>query len=278
MESDNLVEYKLYGEGYPILLLHGGHSSANETLFLRELDLTQFQVIIPSRPGYGKTPITEGRSPESAARSIEKLMTELGIRKYSVAGVSAGGLTALAMASLFADNVDKLILMSAVTKRWLMPADSLYKISAVMFRPGVEVVTWSLFRFMFRAFPKLMSKVFTAQLSVNPVRPLKSAQIEILQSLINVQRSRRGFINDIDQELNKDLLRTIVSPTLIIHSKFDLAVEFSHAIHARNCIENSRLILLENNWGHLVWLNDDFDVLAKQLMSFIRDDQIHPDM
>jgi pimeloyl-ACP methyl ester carboxylesterase len=61
------------GNGFPILFIHGGHSNCSETLSHTGFDLEKFQLITPSRPGYGNTPLKGNGSPKQAADWIAGL-------------------------------------------------------------------------------------------------------------------------------------------------------------------------------------------------------------
>lgn len=61
------IEYSSFGKGIPILFLHGGHSNCYEKLCHKGFDLTRFQLITPSRPGYGETPLNNKKTPKKAA-------------------------------------------------------------------------------------------------------------------------------------------------------------------------------------------------------------------
>lgn len=64
------VEYRCIGSGRCILIVHGGHSNSCEELFLKGLDPGKYRVIIPSRPGYGQTPLDGHKTPKAAADLI----------------------------------------------------------------------------------------------------------------------------------------------------------------------------------------------------------------
>jgi pimeloyl-ACP methyl ester carboxylesterase len=57
--------------------------------------LSKFQLITPSRPGYGKTPLNGHTTPKQAAELIAELLNCLSIKPAIVYGISAGGLTAI---------------------------------------------------------------------------------------------------------------------------------------------------------------------------------------
>lgn len=52
------IEYSQYGDGIPLLFVHGSHGSCRDVFYKNGLDAEQFNFITPSRPGYGDTPLT----------------------------------------------------------------------------------------------------------------------------------------------------------------------------------------------------------------------------
>ena len=149
-----IIEYTSVGEGKPIVFIHGGHSSCKEILAHKGFDTSKFQLLTPSRPGYGKTPLANNRTPRKAAKLIIELLKSLAIDKVIVYGISAGGLTALKLAEEYPDYVEKLILASAVTKKWLDPKDLIYKTAQIVFSPRIEGITWGMVRFFSKVFSK----------------------------------------------------------------------------------------------------------------------------
>src|SRR5690242_5559858 len=86
------IEYRVIGQGPAVLILNGGHTHCDspighEQFFLRE----GYQLIIPSRPGYGKTPISSGKSAEAFADALVSLLDKLGLEQVIVVGISGGG-------------------------------------------------------------------------------------------------------------------------------------------------------------------------------------------
>ena len=265
------IEYSITGKGSPVLFVHGGHSNCRETLFHEGFDLDQYQLITPSRPGYGDTPLINNRTPSQTANLFVSLLDELNIDQTIIYGISAGGLTAIALAAEYPDRVSKLILASAVTKKWLDENDKVYKAAQKIFNPTIERLTWGMVKIFFRISPKLMGKSFYKQFSKNPVHSPRKQDIQKLASTMKHFRSKEGFLNDIDQNIEKDNLQSVQCPTLIIHSKNDASVPFEHAMHAHNLIENSQLIPLENEWGHLFWIGEDSMHSIRQVMEFINE-------
>src|SRR5271166_6191181 len=86
------VEFAMAGTGPVILQLHGGASGYDQTLALSwDLHEAGFTVLSPSRPGYLRTPLTTGASPEQAADVLAGLLDVLSIDKVCVMGTSGGG-------------------------------------------------------------------------------------------------------------------------------------------------------------------------------------------
>lgn len=260
------IEYTMLGKGIPILVVVGGHTNCKETIFHKGLDTTKFCFITPSRPGYGLTPLTEqNKTPKGTADLFISLMEELKIQKVIVFGISAGGLTALEIASNHPDRVDNLILMSALTKKWFVETDKIYKGAKKIFAPNIERYTWFLYRVFFGLFPKGMTKTMFRQ--VSKYRPIEFTEGEFqeLKQMTLIMRSYKGFDNDLDQTIELEALMRIKCPTLILHSKNDNAVDISHAQNAKKSIENSKLVTFNNRWGHLLWLGADYDPVVREL-------------
>lgn len=260
------IEYTILGRGIPILVVVGGHTNCKETIFHKGLDPNKFCFITPSRPGYGLTPLTDqNKSPKGTSELFIALLDELKIQKVIVFGISAGGLTALEIASNFPDRVEKLILMSALTKKWFYETDKVYKGAKKIFAPKVERYTWFFYRLFFNLFPKVMTKIMFKELS--NYRPIEFTENEFqeLKQMTLILRSYKGFDNDLDQTIEQETLKKINCPTLILHSENDNAVDISHAAHAKNNIKNSKLVTFKNHWGHLLWLGTDYDLVLNEL-------------
>jgi pimeloyl-ACP methyl ester carboxylesterase len=135
------IEYRLERRGdVTVLILHGGHMSARcrfgEETFLR----AGYSVLIPSRPGYGRTAIAAGPSaPEFAVRLMG--LCRLLVGNLTVVGISLGARTALTMAAFYPELVQQAILMCPTSFRaWPDPRGR--RLAYAAFAPGVERATW----------------------------------------------------------------------------------------------------------------------------------------
>ena len=263
------LEYSTIGKGIPILFFHGGHSNCKETLSHKGFDTNKYRLITPSRPGYGKTPLYNNVTPRKTAGLIITLMDYLEIETVIVYGISAGGLAAIELASGYPDRVSILILASAVTKKWLNESSKIYRTATKMFNPKIEWLTWGMVHFFSLIYPKLISKRFFPQFSSNNDSEITLSDIHELIAALKNYRSKNGFLNDINQNIQNEVISKITCLTLIIHSYYDNSVSIEHAEHAHKQIKGSQLEILNNQWGHLIWIGNDSGQSIKIMESFI---------
>lgn len=263
------IEYSIVGKGIPILFLHGGHSNCQETLFHKGFDCNNFRLITPSRPGYGNIPPGNNTTAKKAADLIAKLLDYLRIQKVILYAISAGGLTAIELARNYPERVEKLILASAVTKKWLDKNGKIYKTAKKIFNPKTERIVWGMIRLFSKVFPNMIANNFYPQFSNHKPHKLEKSDINELLSTFKYFSSKSGLMNDIEHDVETGHLSEIKCKTLIIHSRNDSSVPFEHAEHANKMIKESKLIGLDNEWGHLFWIGKDSDESIKQTIEFI---------
>lgn len=265
------IEYSITGNGKPILFIHGGHTNCNSTLWYKGFDLKKFQLISPSRPGYQNTPLNDNKTPKQAAELIVTLLDYLSIKKVILYGISAGGLTAIELASNFPERVEKLILASSISKEWLDKNGKIYRTAHRLFNPTIEGFVWRMIRFFSGLFPTMIAKIFYPEFTTYQTHKLKKEDVNELTSMFKNFSSGEGFINDIDQNIDDDTISKIKCPTLIIHSKNDNSVPFEHALHSKKMIKNSKLVELNNEWGHLFWIGTDSKKSIQKTIDFIEE-------
>jgi 4,5:9,10-diseco-3-hydroxy-5,9,17-trioxoandrosta-1(10),2-diene-4-oate hydrolase len=104
------------GEGYPVVLLHGGGPGATGlSNYSRNIETLaqRYRVIVPDMPGYGRSSKgMDGGDPFGfLAKSIRALFDELGIERAHLVGNSYGGAAALRLALDTPERVDRMVLM-----------------------------------------------------------------------------------------------------------------------------------------------------------------------
>ncbi|SFT65499.1 Pimeloyl-ACP methyl ester carboxylesterase [Lishizhenia tianjinensis] len=91
MLAHNGLYYRITGNGYPVLLLHGFLEDETMWKEIRQ-SFEGFQFISIDLPGHGKSaehPLTDDM--QSIAQPVAKLIQSLGLTKYAVLGHSLGG-------------------------------------------------------------------------------------------------------------------------------------------------------------------------------------------
>lgn len=163
------IEYRIVGEGPAVLVLNGGHTNCNSPLGHEQFFLDQgYQLLIPSRPGYGKTPSFTGRTAEAFADALVSFLDMLHLDHVIVVGISAAGRTALQFAGRHPQRVSKVILQNAVIEG-KFPRGLTRVVAYLLFNPVVERWTWAAFRAFGRVAPQAALRSMMGSLSSLPV-------------------------------------------------------------------------------------------------------------
>jgi pimeloyl-ACP methyl ester carboxylesterase len=152
------IEYRIVGQGPAVLVLNGGHTNCNSPLGHEQFFLDQgYQLLIPSRPGYGKTPSFTGRTAEAFADALMSFLDLFHLDHVIVVGISAAGPTALQLAGRAPSHVSKVILQNAVTGG-RFPKGLTRVMTYLLFNPWGERWTWAAFRTFGRFAPQAALK------------------------------------------------------------------------------------------------------------------------
>lgn len=125
------VYYEVYGEGKPIVLLHGAYYTIqmNWGELIPQLAKTR-KVIALELQGHGHTPFSERKlSRATLASDVEKVMDYLKIDSADVAGYSFGGQVAYQFAIQSPKRLKKLVIISSVHKSegWVPVINEIFK-------------------------------------------------------------------------------------------------------------------------------------------------------
>jgi len=215
--------YEIYGQGKPIVLIHGGGSTI-ETSFGRILPLLSknHQVIGVELQAHGRTGDRDtGISFEQDADDIAKLLNNLGIEKADFLGFSNGGNTALKIAINYPHLCRKVIACSVLLKR-----------------EGTFPQFWEFMKNgTFEQMPQLYKDAF---LKVNPDS----------SKLLNMyQKCADRMINF--EDFTDHELRSISIPVLLINGDSDVATS-EHIVAMSKLISGSRLAIFPGGHGEYI--------------------------
>ena len=222
------MEYQQIGNNGPVLLLlHGTPGGYDQAIPIEGM-----RVLAPSRPGYLRTPLDTGRTPQEQADAYAALMDSLGIDQVIVMGASGGGPSAIAFAVRHPKRTVALIALEAVSQTL-----SLEELTIEMpFFMSSDFYMWA----ALSAMKTLMGPEEIVELVVpNPENqrlilddPAKLKRIESLMwSSWPMSLRQLGDANDLTQFADIDLNASAISvPTLIIHGTEDINVEYTQSI------------------------------------------------
>lgn len=265
------VEYRFDRRAGPtVLILHGGHMNAGLAVGEQDYGAGGYSVLVPSRPGYGRTPVSTGRTAAGFADVVRDLCEHLGLdRLAAVVGISGGGPTAVTTAARHPDLVERLILISAVGSL-PFPTRAVRAGSHVVFAPQIESATWAVLRTIVRWAPDLGLRMLLGGLSVLPWRAvvagLAAPDRRTLIGLFTRMRSGSGFVQDLAAV--PDVAGEVGQPTLVIATRNDGAVAFAHAEALSAAIPHSRLIESRAD-THFVWFGPDWPRIGEEIRTFL---------
>lgn len=112
------VEYLQEGDGPVVLVFHAAPGGYDQAMLLgSNLSEGGYHVVAPSRPGYLRTPLATGMTPEKQADAMAALLDTMGIDNAAVVGVSLGAPAAIEFCLRYPKRAWALVLISPVTKK-----------------------------------------------------------------------------------------------------------------------------------------------------------------
>lgn len=214
--------YEIYGEGKPLVLVHGGGSTI-ETTFGRIIPLLaqHRQLIAVELQGHGHT--GDRNSPlsfEQDADDIAVLLTNLHIAKADFLGFSNGGQTLIELALRHPGQVNKLIIASAF-----------YAKDAVTIPNFWEGFAHASLKDM----PKVLQD---GQLKANGNK--KEALQNSFNKDVERMRSFKGWTND--------QMKSITAPVLVINATHDVG-SIEHTVKMARIIPNCEIAIFPGSHG-----------------------------
>ncbi len=266
------IEYTLQGSGPAVLVCHGTSSDCFSACLTEPLLEAGFTVLTPSRPGYGRTSLEVGRSAAEGAQALVLLLDALQIESCASMGVSGGGPTAVALAAGYPQRVSRLILAAALTRPEGRRSEPSYENQMAFYGP-MHSLTWGMLGLVSRVSPRSMARQTMTVFSThdpNDILPLLSAgDVETIARFYQGHSSRQGALNDANHVVGADLLSQISQPTLVVHSREDSSVPFSHAEWSLKNIPHAELCEAGCT-GHFFWVGPDAARITQRVVEFLR--------
>lgn len=255
------IEIAHAGQGPSVFLIHGIPGSWRQAMPLAEDLASRYRVLLASRPGYGATPISDGRTTLDQADMFAEVLDVLGIDRCAVIGISGGGPPAVAFAKRHPGRTSALILACALVGHLMKPPTQMrFLLGIPLLGKVVSFATRANARRKLRN-PRAVERAILENLTEDEKR-LVAENPMLAQDLLRFALSHldapaglRGMRNDlreIDRARNSPpiMMAGITSPTLIMHGDSDPAVPLDHAHFYARSMPHAELVVYEKA-GHL---------------------------
>jgi pimeloyl-ACP methyl ester carboxylesterase len=215
--------YEIHGDGFPLVLIHGGGSTIGTTYgrILPTLAKTH-KVIAVEMQAHGHTAdIDRPLSFEQDADDIAELLKQLHVSKANIFGFSNGASTTLQIAIRHPELVNKIIVASTMYKK-----------------SGAFPAFWEMMAHA--KFEEMPQPLKDAYLKINPDK-------EALYTMFKRDVARMQSFKDISESD----IKAIKAPALIIAGDHDVVTP-EHAVEMFRQMQNAKLAILPGGHGDFI--------------------------
>jgi pimeloyl-ACP methyl ester carboxylesterase len=241
--NGTLIHYRIEGEGYPILLLHGSFSSLHTFDAWAELLSQHYKVVRLDIMGFGLTgPNIENRYDiENHMNYLKQFVDAVGIKEFFLAGSSLGGWLSWEFTLRYPSYVRKLILLGSAGFLELENIPLPFK----MARTPI--------------FGRVIKYVVQRNILEQFVREVYYNQDKVTETLINRyydlftrDGNPEAFLIMVNEKFkdNTKQLKNISVPVLILWGREDKWIPVSNARRFHDAIPHNRMLIYERV-GHL---------------------------
>lgn len=263
--SKGAVEYAEFGAGPAILALHGAPGGYDGGGQGQSWVDQGYRFISPSRPGYLRTPLATGRTPEEQADALAALLDALGVDKATVIASSGGGPVGLQFALRHPTRCQGLVLISAITQR--RPFTDAER--TVLEVEASDLGSWAMMMLITQK-PEWIFPAVDPGLQPNGDPKQYEPYIQMAVGTLPLGIRREGWLNDFEQMSQMPVypLENITCPTLIVHGSGDTNAPVANAEFAAATIPNAQFIKLEQG-SHLASMTEG-DTVKPQIEAFVK--------
>lgn len=245
------INYEIFGDGKPLLLLHGWGACINSMAPIWQFFKNNFKVYVLDFPMQGNgsdEPKVPWGVPEYS-EMVKSFMQKLNISKPHVIAHSFGGRVTIYLASKYKDLFDKIVLVDAAGVK---PKQTLKKrFKKIVFKCGKACLK------IFAPKDKLEDKL-------NEYRK-KHSSSDYLALKSDVMR--KTFVNVINLDLTKNL-KDIENPVILMWGENDTDTPLYMAHIMEKKIKDAGLVILKNA-GHFSYIDDatEFNLIVSKYLT-----------
>jgi pimeloyl-ACP methyl ester carboxylesterase len=166
--------------------------------------------------------------------------------------------------------------MAAISRTEDRPNDPSYKNQLAFYGP-FHNLQWGMLRMISNLSPQGMARqtlaIFSTHDTEDAMNKLSVEGIQSIRLFYQGQSSRQGALNDATHTVGKELLQAVSMPVMVVHSREDKSVPFSHAEWSLQHLPQA--ILCESGCtGHFIWVGSDYKDISEQMAAFLRNDLV----
>jgi pimeloyl-ACP methyl ester carboxylesterase len=120
------LHYERYGEGHPLIILHGLFGSLENWRKLSKAFVQSFAVFAVDQRNHGRSPHSDIFNYQVVAGDLREFIQQHGLSSTHLLGHSMGGKTAMQFAVAYPDMVDKLIVVDIAPKVYPRDHDDIF--------------------------------------------------------------------------------------------------------------------------------------------------------
>lgn len=226
------IYYEVEGEGKPLILLHGWLASSETMKPLQQHLSRNFKVYNVDIVGFGKSELPDKpMNTNDFGDFLAKFIKQLNIENPILIGHSHGGRTVINYAGRKLGKINKIVLIDSTG---IKPKRSI--------NYYIKIYTYKIVKKILKLFPKNLERIREKVLNKFGSADYKASP-EILRKTMNI------IINE-DQ---KEIMKNINVPTLMIWGNKDTATPLNDAKQMEKLIPNSGIAVLEGT-GHFSYL------------------------
>jgi proline iminopeptidase len=244
---------KIMGQGYPLLLMHGGPGMDHSSLLPLMPCADQFTLIFYDHRCNGRSEGAEVTSMtwENLTADVEALRQTLGFDKWAVLGHSFGGMVALEYALRYPKNVSHLLLMDTCgDTRWVQQ-----NAPEILAKRGYSAAAVQGARRFFNG-QLAPDEVFSTALKFARAYYDRSSLLTLFRQIVPGSRAKMrpeaqvyGFSQLLTGWTVMDRLGEIKMPTLVLAGRDDFQFPPEHQAILADRLPNAQLELIERA-GH----------------------------
>ena len=208
------IYYEEYGEGHPVLLLHGGMGSISNFQKLIPNLSKHFRLIAVDSPSHGRSESIDSLSYNILAEYVVKIVDKLNLNRLDIIGYSDGAIVGMLVANMMPEKIDNLVFGAGALK----PSAS---------RPaGLKMLQ--------NISPETLPEEFETSYKKKSPNPNHWEEF--------VYNSKEMWLQDI--WIPAEILPKIQSKVLVVFGDRDQFIPLNHSIDIYKALPNSQLCIL----------------------------------